>query len=346
MGDMTIVCVPSIIIPNPKTLVGMGDTISSLSLVGAGNYNDLDMEHAAEIQQIWKKHYEIAESQLDKMKKIEGVIAGFNVNIDAVIKIKPEIIQQWIKELGVKPEEILKPNNSRSIKSPLHFLQAYIQVFKEGKADEWYVEDLEAYKWMKSHIDPLNPKPQMGGQAGIIANIMSVCGVGKVYAHAISLSENQSKMFVNKPNLLGVDDKGEFKQISGIKRAKDNDLIHWILEFNKDDVIEVGGTKYQCPRANRLIGTYDPDNLDLRIDPNFSKALKCPKVPVDFVLLSGYQLMASVLSDGSNGLFQVNQSWKEIADWKAVRPNLWVHLEFAATKEPSIFKHIIQTVGK
>lgn len=46
----------------------------------------------------------------------------------------------------------------------------------------------------------------MGGQTGIIANIMSVCGVQKVYAHAISLSENQSKMFVNKPNLLGVND--------------------------------------------------------------------------------------------------------------------------------------------
>lgn len=49
MGDYTIVAIPSIIVPNPKTLVGMGDTISSLSLVGAGNFNDLDIEHLSEI---------------------------------------------------------------------------------------------------------------------------------------------------------------------------------------------------------------------------------------------------------------------------------------------------------
>lgn len=72
------------------------------------------------------------------------------------------------------------------------------------------MEDIEAYNWMKSHIDPLKPRPQMGGQAGIIANIMSVTGVQKVYAHAISLSKNQSSMFVKKDNLLGINDKGEF----------------------------------------------------------------------------------------------------------------------------------------
>lgn len=37
VGDLIIVATPSIIIPKPKTLVGMGDTISSLSIVGAGN---------------------------------------------------------------------------------------------------------------------------------------------------------------------------------------------------------------------------------------------------------------------------------------------------------------------
>lgn len=37
VGEFTIIATPSIIIPKPKTLVGMGDTISSLSIVGSGN---------------------------------------------------------------------------------------------------------------------------------------------------------------------------------------------------------------------------------------------------------------------------------------------------------------------
>lgn len=279
------------------------------------------------------------------MQKIQGVATGFNVNIDAVIKIKPELIQQWIKELGATADDLLKCQGSRSIKTPLNFLQGYIQCFAEGKGDEWYVEDINAYKWMKEHIDPLQPKNQMGGQTGIIANIMSVCGVQKVYAHAVSLSKNQVGMFVNKDNLYGVNDQGKLEKIKNICREKDNDLIHWILEFSKGNTIHIGDKTITCPRDNRLIGTYDPDNLDLRIDPKFTRALKEQNVPIDFVLLSGYQLFNSVLSDGTDGLYQVNQSWKEIQDWKATRPNMWIHLEFAATKEKKVFNHLITTIA-
>lgn len=54
---------------------------------------------------------------------------------------------------------------------------------------------------------------QMGGQGGIVANAMAVCGVNPVYAHCASLPEDQGKLFLNLPTLLSVDEKGEFKSI-------------------------------------------------------------------------------------------------------------------------------------
>lgn len=86
----------------------------------------MEADKVAHVQDIWSKHYQVAEEQLKNMSHIKGVITGFNVNIDAVIKIQPSMIEQWVKELKASPEDLLKPNTTRSIKTAFHFLQAYL----------------------------------------------------------------------------------------------------------------------------------------------------------------------------------------------------------------------------
>jgi len=81
----------------------------------------------------------------------------------------------------------------------------------------------------------------MGGQAGIIANVMSICKVKSVLAHAISLSQDQCNLFLSSENLLGANSESKLNQIRSSVRTNDLPLIHFILEFEKGDVIRIEG---------------------------------------------------------------------------------------------------------
>lgn len=114
----------------------------------------------------------------------------------------------------------------------------------------------------------------MGGQAGIIANLMSVCKVKSVLAHAFSLNQDQCNLFLGHENLKGANSESKFHQIKKSVRANNQPLIHFILEFEKGDVIHIEGLEdVTCPKANRFIVSYDPDNFDLNIDKKFIDAV-------------------------------------------------------------------------
>ena len=101
----------------------------------------------------------------------------------------------------------------------------------------------------------------MGGQGGIVANAMAVCGVQNVYVHCASAPKEQSQLFLDLPNLLTTDENGELQQASIVDRQAENALIHWIIEFDKGDALTIGNETYTCPKANRFIATYDPLNF-------------------------------------------------------------------------------------
>lgn len=49
------------------------------------------METFSELKENWLELFKVSPSKLAEMSQVDGVITGFNVNIDAVIKIKGEI---------------------------------------------------------------------------------------------------------------------------------------------------------------------------------------------------------------------------------------------------------------
>ena len=49
------------------------------------------METFSELKENWLELFKVSPSKLAEMRQVDGVITGFNVNIDAVIKIKGEV---------------------------------------------------------------------------------------------------------------------------------------------------------------------------------------------------------------------------------------------------------------
>ncbi len=282
-----------------------------------------------DLKQAWKQHYAVTPRQLERMKDVRGVASAFNANIDAVLKVQPDLALKWMEQLGLDEWQVLN-RGPRSIAEPADVLRGFVECFSKGVAQEWLVGSAETFTWMQDHLG--HDRLQMGGQGGIIANVMAVTGVQKVYVHCASHPSAQAGLFLDRPNLLAVDAEGRLARAAAVNRATDLPLVHWILEFDKDAELKIGGLTIKCPKSNRFIATYDPLNFVLHMDPGFDNAMEDSEIPLETVLLSGYQML------GAGALSRIDASWERVALWKARHPGCRVHFEFASTQDIEIRK--------
>ncbi len=189
-----------------------------------------------DLKETWKAHYANSPRQLERMRQVGGVASVFNANIDAVLKVKPEQLAGWIGQLGASPEALLAEDGPKRIRSSADVLRGFIECFKGGIAQEWLVSDEAAFQWMRDHVG--YERLQMGGQGGIIANVMAVAGVQQVYVHCASLPAQQAGLFLDRPSLVSTDSAHAHKPAHQIDREGDQPLVHWILEFDKGAQIQ------------------------------------------------------------------------------------------------------------
>jgi ADP-dependent phosphofructokinase/glucokinase len=297
---------------------------------------------AEALRATWKQHYEVAPGQLAKMGGIRGAASVFNANIDAVRKVKPATLKAWADRLGGDPARFLA-DGPTTIRTPDDVLRGFLKCFAGGIAQEWLVREESAFAWMREVLG--HDRLQMGGQGGIISNVLAVCGVQKVYAHCASLPAQQAGLFLDRDNLLSTGADGRLTRATLARRDQDLPLIHWILEFDARDEIELGGRTLHCPKSNRFIATWDPENFRLAIDPSFDRALREAEPHLEYALLAGYQMLQHPLADGSSGLARIAQSKAVLDGWRKAHPGLVVHFEFASTQDSAVRKELLDTVA-
>lgn len=282
---------------------------------------------------IWKKHYEIVSEQLKRVKKVQDVATGFNANIDAVYHMSGKKLLELIEKNNLSEAQLTSITQCQ-IKDKIDFIKGVFKTFTKGIAEEWICENKEVYDWLQEEIG--YDKLQIGGQGGIIANVLSNIGVKKVVAHANSLPAIQAAQFAKSDNLFSFDEKGEMKPIYQIDRKNDIPLMHWIIEFKRGDTFEFEGVKYRCPRANRFIATYDPLNLNLVLDENFMRQVQ--KENFEFVLLSGFH--AVLAQNGGESL--ISGVANRIKEWKETAKDTIFHIEVASTQDKVIRQAIAE----
>ena len=294
-----------------------------------------------ELKTKWLENYKTVPAQLQKMGEIKGLISAFNANVDAVIKVNGKGIQNLIAENNLNTDLILGEGEN-DIRCNEDAIRGFLNCFKNGIAEEWLIEDVDVFEWLNKNVG--YDKMQMGGQGGIVANVMAVCGVNSVYVHCASAPKDQSKLFLDLPNLLTNDENGEIKQASKVNRSSDLALIHWIIEFDKGDSISLNGKTYVCPKANRFIATYDPLNFKLHIDENFANRMSQNDINPEYIILSGYQMLHESLRDGTKGTDRIDFSKAMIAKWRESCPDSLLHLEVASTQNKVIRKYLIDNL--
>lgn len=290
----------------------------------------------------WKEHYKSAPNQLEKMSHVKGLISAFNANIDAVIKISGKKIEEIISQDSFN-SSALDNVATTSINSKEDALRGIIKCFSSGIAEEWLIDNVDVFHWLNDNIG--YDQMQMGGQGGIVANAMAVCGVNPVYVHCASLPQDQAKLFLDLPNLLSVDKNGELKKAFDISRTEDIPLIHWIIEFDKGDSLSYNGRTVTCPKSNRFIATYDPLNFKLAIDKPFADKFNDGKMPFEYIILSGYQMLKENLDGGLKGIDRIDESIKILSKWKENNPNHILHFEIASTQDKVIRKALLDKLA-
>lgn len=296
----------------------------------------------SELKKIWFEHYQSAPDQLEKMSDVNGLISAFNANIDAVIKISGRQIEEIIERFNLNPEVLLSDSDKR-IRTVEDSIRGLIHCFKSGIAEEWLIEEKSVFDWLNENIG--YDKLQMGGQGGIVANVMATCGVQNVYVHTASSPKDQSELFQDLPNLKNVNLKGELKQAFSIDRKEDIPLIHWIIEFDKEDKINIGGKSFTCPKANRFIATYDPLNFKLAIDKAFDEKMSDPSIKFDYIILSGYQMLQKDLPEGGTGMERIDESIEKVENWRKNNPDNLMHFEIASTQDKDIRKYLVDNLA-
>ena len=296
-----------------------------------------------ELKKKWFEHSQTASAQLEKMSKVKGLISAFNANIDAVIKVSGKKIEEIISKYNMEAATLLV-DGAKSIKTNEDAIRGLVNCFKRGIAEEWLIEEKSVFDWLNVNIGYDNL--QMGGQGGIVANVMAACGVNDVYVHTASSPKEQSKLFLELPNLKNVNRFGELQKASTIDRTKDVPLIHWIIEFDIDDTLSINGESFTCPKSNRFIATYDPLNFKLAIDEAFDKKMCDPSTRFEYIILSGYQMLQNELSDGESGIDRIDESLKKVDKWCKNNPNNILHFEIASTQDKIIRKYLVDHLAK
>ncbi|MDD4556009.1 MAG: ADP-dependent glucokinase/phosphofructokinase [Alphaproteobacteria bacterium] len=291
----------------------------------------------ADLKKTWLQNYASVPQSLEKVKEIKTAATAFNANIDAVIKISGKKLAELIKLQEISLDELIHIKRN-ALEEPSDVVKGIFKCFKSGIAEEWLTEDIEIYNWMVKniHYDRL----QMGGQGGIVANVLSVTGVQKVYVHTNSIPKLQAEQFLKEDNLYSFDETGAEKPAHQIDRKDDVPLIHWIIEFDKGDEVEIEEQKFVCPKSNRFIATYDPLNLNLVKDTFFVEDLS--KHAKEFIVLSGFH----ALTEKSNGLSLLKEALPIVETWKKTSSNGVLHLEIASTQDKKVRKEIVEKFAR
>ncbi|NHJ31950.1 MAG: hypothetical protein FK732_03720, partial [Asgard group archaeon] len=287
----------------------------------------------------------------NNLKRINGIAIGFNANVDAVYHMRSKVIVDLIHKLGIDSVALYKKvvKWKGSIEDPEDYIAGLCGCFEKGRASEWIIQNEETYAYLLENL-PIERTLRMGGQAGIMANVLSELGIPKVIVHTCTLPKELKNLFTKNKNLvMPIHDKNgniAFTHPRKVKNIDDRLFLHIISEIEKGDGIKLGNIKWICPRNNRFIATYDPPNANLDINLSFSDGIHDIAKTTDVIILSGFHMLNS-REIGIEGVRErIRTVLNLIRQAKQANPKLIIHLELSSTKNEMILRELFNLSRK
>ncbi|KPU63632.1 ADP-dependent glucokinase [Thermococcus sp. EP1] len=288
---------------------------------------------------LWKRLYVQAfEDATNALPNISGVLLAYNTNIDAIKYLDKEDLEQKINEIGKENVFKIIENPPEKIASLEHLFGGILRSIKLGKAMEWFVENEEVRKYLRDWgWDEL----RIGGQAGIMANLLG--GVYRIptIVHVPQNPQLQAELFVDGPIYIPIFEGNELKLIHPKEAQYDeNELIHYIYEFPRGFQV----FNIQAPRENRFIANADDYNARVYMRKEFREGFGEIVKKVELALISGLQVLKEYYPDGTTyrDILDRVESHLNILNKHGVK----THFEFAYTPSKRVREELIEMLPK
>ncbi len=260
---------------------------------------------------------------------VKGVLLAYNTNVDAIQYLKRHDFEARIDRAG--RNEVVKYSDElpEKITSVQELLGSILWSVKRGKAAELFVESCPVRFYMKRWgWDEL----RMGGQVGIMANLLGgVYGV-PVIAHVPQLSSLQASLFKDGPIYVPRLENGGLRFVHPQDFQSDEEsCIHFIYEFPRGfNVLD-----FKAPRENRFIGSADDYNTTLFIRDEFRERFEEITLKVSLAIISGLQPLTG---ENYREPFEVLRANLAVL----AERNIPTHLEFAFTADEKVRREILK----
>ena len=297
-----------------------------------------------DVQEWEQRHKEAFYNVKRTIPYLDGMFVAYNSNIDAIKHLTEADLSRLIGLF--KDTEIIERIDTypREIKDPLDFIARLLISMREGKAAEIPTHNSDIHEWLKEHLG--FDYARMGGQAGIISNLLSSLELKKVVAYIPWLSQEQAEYFVDADNLFHPkveNGKVFLKHPREAFKPNIGSKVNWILEYSKNLNVSCDGRNFKVPRDNRLIISSRPKWLRLDMDKEVYEQLDSI-FPIDGAMLSGYQMITEEYEDGSTYKDHVASSVQVIEKLKSLNPELRIHVELTSIQNRVIRKAILTEI--
>ncbi|MDJ1434582.1 ADP-dependent glucokinase/phosphofructokinase [Halostagnicola sp. A-GB9-2] len=261
------------------------------------------------------------------------VFVAYNANVDAIVRVD-EDVEAFLE----RPPEPGERHPSSPLASKRDLATAITHTMAAGRGDEVAMTD-EFAAILEAEFEPDNQ--QMGGQTGIMTNLVSSLGASPV-TYTYLLSDRQLTMF-DHPDAVAypmVED-GEVDSVP-IQEAVNTDRtkINWVFEFRTgDELFDVTAIE-----DTRFIAASRPPEFDLVAGDLDTHVDQVGDV-VDGALLAGYHNLTP--DHVEEGYEQAHRHAREVIRRlrSGSEDDLKVHIEYAVTHDAdlreSIYKWIL-----
>ncbi|MDK2892666.1 ADP-dependent glucokinase/phosphofructokinase [Methanohalophilus sp.] len=246
------------------------------------------------------------------------ILCGYNANIDVVYAISGSEVEALLELADVQLVE-QKIRDPPGVIYELEDLLAGLIFFMEsGQGGEWFIHSPEVLDFLKKRFLPRS-RIRMGGNMGIMSNVIAALGADLIVPNIVYLSETQKDLFVKKSIL--------FPESSKSLDEPENEPIHFVFDFRKDDSLSFNGRYIEIPRENRFIATFDNVNSELKISPFFCDYSNKHIMEIDGAIVSGFHMLQPSYEDGSSFIDKLKPVLSQIESWKKANKSMPVHAE-------------------
>ncbi|HLC47514.1 MAG TPA: ADP-dependent glucokinase/phosphofructokinase [Candidatus Norongarragalinales archaeon] len=299
------------------------------------------MVHDDVLARIWGLQLESALEHPHYHMRRQRTFCAFNAITDAVVQFKQDEFRRQLLRCDIAQiTGKIRDFSLMSIEDREGFLAAFLQMFARGKAIELPSHNPRLFEWFRMNF---SEEVRMGGQAGIIANQLSLLDVSAVCYSPI-LSEAQSKLFSTRNLFFPVLENNRlvFKKPRAASKDGDPTKVNWIFEFKKGDALRFGKRMLISPRANRIIVASRPEKYRPLFPVEFEPHLHQLGHSFDVFFLAGFQSFQRNM-DGISFRHHLRRLIWQIKQLKS-NAHARFHLEYVAIHDPVLDKAIYPSI--